>query len=92
MRGKGEGITKEVLSFWRGSCLLLIQEKRCFRLSSQEDSVTSGQRQEPTGIMDECKENCILGPKSTVPLGDGPKRVPVTWQLKKKKKVFQARK
>lgn len=52
----------------------------------------SGQRREPTGIMDKCRENCISGPKSTVPLGDGPKRVPVTWQLKKKKKVFQARK
>lgn len=91
MRGKGEGITKEVLSFWHGSCLLWIQEKRCFRLSSQEDSVMSGQRREPTGIVDKCRENCISGPKSTVPLGDGPKRVPVTWQLKKKK-VFQARK
>ncbi|KAB1262563.1 Aurora kinase A [Camelus dromedarius] len=56
------------------------------------------------GIMDKCKENCILGPKvqessdekhmafdfkelgallgeTTVPLGDGPKRVPVTQQF-----------
>ncbi|XP_057557890.1 aurora kinase A isoform X2 [Hippopotamus amphibius kiboko] len=31
--------------------------------------------------MDKCKENCILGPKTTVPLGDGPKRVLVTQQF-----------
>uniref|UniRef100_A0A3Q2IIQ8 non-specific serine/threonine protein kinase n=1 Tax=Equus caballus TaxID=9796 RepID=A0A3Q2IIQ8_HORSE len=32
--------------------------------------------------MDRSKENCISGPvKTTVPLGDGPKRVPVTQQL-----------
>lgn len=28
--------------------------------------------------MDKCKENCISGLKTTVPPGDGPKRVPVT--------------
>ncbi|XP_066869656.1 aurora kinase A isoform X3 [Kogia breviceps] len=31
--------------------------------------------------MDKCKENSISGPKTTVPLGDGPKRVPVTQQF-----------
>ncbi|ELV12453.1 Serine/threonine-protein kinase 6 [Tupaia chinensis] len=34
------------------------------------------------GIMDRSKENCILGPiKATVPLGDGPKCVPVAQQF-----------
>lgn len=55
-----------------------------------ELSVASDQR--PTGIKDRYKENCISRPKSTFPLGDDPKCVLVTWQLKKKKKVFQVRK
>ena len=38
-------------------------------------------RWESTGIMDRCKENCISGPKTAVPLSDGPKRVPVAQQF-----------
>lgn len=49
-----------------------------------ELSVASDQR--PTGIKDRYKENCISRPKSTFPLGDDPKCVLVTWQLKKKNK------
>ena len=46
-------------------------------LRSQEDSAL-GPRQEPTDIRDKPRENCISGSvKSTIPLGDGPKCVPV---------------
>lgn len=31
--------------------------------------------------MDRCKENCISGPKTAVPLSDGPKHVPAAQQL-----------
>lgn len=46
-------------------------------LSSQED-LALGPRQEPTGIREKPKENCFSGStKTTIPLGDGPKCVPV---------------
>lgn len=83
MRDKGERITKELPSFWLGSRLLLLQEKDVS--AELGGPVTRG----PTGIKDRYKENCISRPKSTFPLGDDPKCVLVTWQIKKKKRCFR---
>lgn len=38
-------------------------------------------RRESTGIMHKGKENCMSGPKTAVPLGDDPERVPMTQQF-----------